>query len=151
MNNTLRKCLESCVTIRSLVSKGELLPNILKKRCPGLHKIKNSTSITNLIFIKAEKWLEEQAKALGWSKAMKMESRSTLQGLIGIAWDKQYAAMVEVNCETDFVGRNEKFQKLVDLVAKTCLQYTQKESPSTKTLAKVSFMYMFKFLTQTKS
>lgn len=82
---------------------------------------------------------------------MKMESRSTLQGLIGIAWDKQYAAMVEVNCETDFVGRNEKFQKLVDLVAKTCLQYTQKESPSTKTLAKVSFMYMFKFLTQTKS
>lgn len=69
---------------------------------------------------------------------MKMESRSTLQGLVGIAWDKQYAAMVEVNCETDFVGRNEKFQKLVDLVAKTCLQHTQKESPSSKTMAKVS-------------
>jgi len=80
---------------------------------------------------KAEKWLEEQAKALGWSKAMKMESRNTPQGLVGVAWDKHYAAMVEVNCETDFVGKNDKFQKLVDMVAKTCLHHIKDKTPAT--------------------
>ncbi|XP_054283703.1 elongation factor Ts, mitochondrial isoform X2 [Macrosteles quadrilineatus] len=85
---------------------------------------------------KAEKWLEDQAKALGWSKAMKMENRNTPQGLVGVAWDKQYAAMVEVNCETDFVSKNDKFQKLVDVVAKTCLQHTKTENPSPKSISK---------------
>lgn len=69
---------------------------------------------------------------------MKMENRSTPQGLVGIAWDKQYAAIVEVNCETDFVGKNEKFQKLVDMVAKTCLHHTKTNTPSPKSSSKVS-------------
>uniref|UniRef100_A0A1B6C6Y7 Elongation factor Ts, mitochondrial n=1 Tax=Clastoptera arizonana TaxID=38151 RepID=A0A1B6C6Y7_9HEMI len=81
--------------------------------------------------VKAEKWLIDQAQALGWAKAAKLEGRSTAQGLIGIAFDKTSAAMVEVNCETDFVARNKVFQNLVDLVAKSCLQVSKKSVPST--------------------
>lgn len=69
---------------------------------------------------------------------MKMESRNTPQGLVGIALDEHHAAMVELNCETDFVAKNEKFQKLVDLVAKTCLHHTKAENPSPKSTSKVS-------------
>lgn len=31
--------------------------------------------------------------------------------------------MVEVNCETDFVARNEKFQEFVSLASRACLKY----------------------------
>lgn len=70
---------------------------------------------------KAEEWLREQAKTLGWAKATKLEGRPTSQGLVGVAFAPEKAVMVEVNCETDFVARNSKFKSLVELVTSTCL------------------------------
>ncbi|XP_058488444.1 elongation factor Ts, mitochondrial [Solea solea] len=65
----------------------------------------------------AESWLQEQAQKEGWSKAHKLEGRKAKDGLIGLFVRDQAAVMVEVNCETDFVARNEKFQQLVKNVA----------------------------------
>ncbi|MBI5814932.1 MAG: elongation factor Ts [Nitrospinae bacterium] len=49
----------------------------------------------------------------GAAKAAKKADRSTKEGAIaGIATDKS-AALAELKCETDFVGRNDVFQKLV--------------------------------------
>ncbi|XP_026863646.2 elongation factor Ts, mitochondrial [Electrophorus electricus] len=61
----------------------------------------------------AESWLHEQAQMEGWSKAHKLEGRRAKEGLIGLLTQDNAAVMVEVNCETDFVARNEKFQQLV--------------------------------------
>lgn len=61
----------------------------------------------------AETWLHEQAQKEGWSKANKLEGRKAKEGLIGVFVGEKAAVMVEVNCETDFVARNEKFQQLV--------------------------------------
>ncbi|XP_030585042.1 elongation factor Ts, mitochondrial [Archocentrus centrarchus] len=61
----------------------------------------------------AETWLHEQAQKEGWSKASKLEGRKAKEGLIGVFVGDKAAVMVEVNCETDFVARNEKFQQLV--------------------------------------
>ncbi|XP_062547317.1 elongation factor Ts, mitochondrial isoform X1 [Armigeres subalbatus] len=72
---------------------------------------------------KAEKWLQEQAQAMGWSKATKLEGRNTTQGLIGILVRNNIGAMVEVNCETDFVARNQSFQKFVQTASAACVQY----------------------------
>ena len=44
------------------------------------------------------------------------------EGLIGVASAPLKAAMVEVNAETDFVGRNETFQEFVETVAKVALE-----------------------------
>ncbi|XP_059489863.1 elongation factor Ts, mitochondrial [Neocloeon triangulifer] len=75
---------------------------------------------------KAEKWLHEQAKALGWAKATKLEGRATAQGLIGIASQPgKCVTMVEVNCETDFVARNKTFRSLVEQVTSACLQHAK--------------------------
>ncbi|XP_076870713.1 elongation factor Ts, mitochondrial [Brachyhypopomus gauderio] len=65
----------------------------------------------------AESWLHQQAQKEGWSKASKLEGRKAKEGLIGLLTQDNAAVMVEVNCETDFVARNEKFQQLVQDVA----------------------------------
>uniref|UniRef100_A0A3P8TC28 Elongation factor Ts, mitochondrial n=1 Tax=Amphiprion percula TaxID=161767 RepID=A0A3P8TC28_AMPPE len=63
--------------------------------------------------VQAESWLHEQAQKEGWNKANKLEGRKAKEGLIGLFVGDKAAVMVEVNCETDFVARNEKFQQLV--------------------------------------
>lgn len=85
--------------------------------------------------LQAEKWLQDQAQAMGWSKATKLEGRQTTQGLIGVAVKDNNGALVEVNCETDFVARNKNFQEMVEEATKACLQFTlhqQSKSPLTK-------------------
>ena len=62
-------------------------------------------------------WLRKK----GLSAAAKKSGRVAAEGLIGVASDSRAAAMVEVNAETDFVGRNEAFQNFVQTVAKLAL------------------------------
>lgn len=78
----------------------------------------------------AESWLHEQAQKEGWSKASKLEGRKAKEGLIGLFVGDQAAAMVEVNCETDFVARNEKFQQLVKDVTLATLAHHQNKNQS---------------------
>ncbi|XP_012252194.2 elongation factor Ts, mitochondrial [Athalia rosae] len=72
---------------------------------------------------KAEQWLMDQAQTLGWSKATKLEGRATQQGLIAVVVHENHGALVEVNCETDFVARNKYFQSLVATTASAALKY----------------------------
>jgi elongation factor Ts len=62
-------------------------------------------------------WLRKK----GLSAAAKKSGRVAAEGLVGVASAPQRAAMVEVNAETDFVGRNENFQGFVEEVAKIAL------------------------------
>ncbi|XP_043822389.1 elongation factor Ts, mitochondrial [Dromiciops gliroides] len=73
----------------------------------------------------AEAWLHKQAQKEGWSKATKLQGRKTKEGLIGLLREGNSAVMVEVNCETDFVSRNVKFQQLVQQVALGTMLYCQ--------------------------
>ena len=60
-------------------------------------------------------------RAKGIAKADKKSGRTAAEGLVGVADSGAKAAMVEVNSETDFVARNENFQKLVSGIVKTAL------------------------------
>lgn len=73
--------------------------------------------------VKAEQWLKEQAQQHGWDQAMKLKTRSTTQGVIAMVSHVNHAALVEINCETDFVARNQQFRDLAQLVAATVLHY----------------------------
>lgn len=53
----------------------------------------------------------------GAAKAAKREGRTASEGLVGIAGNSTSAAVVSINCETDFVARNEDFQKTVQAIA----------------------------------
>jgi len=58
-------------------------------------------------------------KERGYSKALKKASRSTTQGLIDayIHTGGRVGAMVELNCETDFVAHTDEFKELAHELA----------------------------------
>lgn len=53
----------------------------------------------------------------GMAKAAKKNDRIAAEGLASVAVDGNYAAIIEVNSETDFVSKNERFQTLVKEIA----------------------------------
>ncbi len=55
------------------------------------------------------------------SKASKTASRITAEGVIAIAISNSKATMVEVNCETDFVAKNDDFTMFANDVAQIAL------------------------------
>jgi len=69
---------------------------------------------------------EELLRIRSGAKASKAAGRVAAEGVIGlfVAADAKAAAMVEVNCETDFVARNEEFRvfanEIAQVVARDC-------------------------------
>ena len=78
----------------------------------GVMECKGALSESNGDVDKAFKILREK----GIAKAEKKSNRDANEGLIGIKINDYGAVIVEVNSETDFVSRNEEFQKLVSNV-----------------------------------
>ena len=64
----------------------------------------------------------EHLRKSGQAKADKKSGRVTAQGLVGIATKDSRGAMVEVNCETDFVAKEERFGAFVQAVADCALR-----------------------------
>jgi elongation factor Ts len=66
---------------------------------------------------------EEIIAKSGMKKVQKTASRTAAEGVIQIALsaDNKQAAMVEINCETDFVGRDVNFLEFCDSVGKAVL------------------------------
>ena len=62
---------------------------------------------------------EELLRVKLGSKASKAASRITAEGLVGlyVSGDAKKGAVVEVNCETDFVAKNDDFVKFVSDIA----------------------------------
>ncbi|HET6802376.1 MAG TPA: translation elongation factor Ts [Casimicrobiaceae bacterium] len=69
---------------------------------------------------------EELLRIRSGAKASKAAGRVAAEGVIGlfVAGEAKTAAMVEVNCETDFVARNEEFRvfanEIAQVVARDC-------------------------------
>ncbi len=59
---------------------------------------------------------KEILRVKGLAKAEKKAGRETKEGIVRvkITEDRKRGAIIELNCETDFVARNEEFQKLAD-------------------------------------
>ncbi|MCL2473703.1 MAG: translation elongation factor Ts [Alphaproteobacteria bacterium] len=69
-------------------------------------------------------WLRKK----GLSAAAKKAGRVAAEGLIAIAADAKKAAVVEINAETDFVARNDKFQEFCRNAAQTALSGSSTEA-----------------------
>ena len=83
----------------------------------GMLDCKKALEASNGNIEEAVTWLREK----GISKAAKKASRIAAEGLVVAKIDGNKAVIVEVNSETDFVAKNEKFQKLVDNIAEAVL------------------------------
>src|SRR5688572_27859076 len=69
-------------------------------------------------------WLRKK----GLAAAAKKSGRVAADGLVGIVTEGTQGALVEVNCETDFVARNEQFQGFVSAVGKLALKASDIEA-----------------------
>ena len=65
---------------------------------------------------------EELLRVKLGSKAGKAASRVTAEGVVSAAVDGTTGALVEINCETDFVGKDASFLKFTDNVAEVALK-----------------------------
>lgn len=64
----------------------------------------------------------EKMRMDGQAKADKKASRIATDGVVALATSERAAAVVEVNCETDFVAKGNEFRSFADLVARAVLE-----------------------------
>ncbi len=91
------------------MSNMELLKKLRENTGCGMSDCNKALKETNDDYEKAVEWLRKK----GLSSAAKKSARITAEGLIGIHNTGSVATILEVNSETDFVARNDKFQELV--------------------------------------
>ncbi|KAI0778974.1 hypothetical protein BD413DRAFT_513213 [Trametes elegans] len=95
----------------------------------SLSKAREALAASNNDLQAALKWLDDDRAATGAARVAKLAGRHAGQGLVGVqvlspgsrpgAAGAVRGAMVELNCETDFVARNELFGKLLADIAHT--------------------------------
>jgi elongation factor Ts len=83
----------------------------------GMMDAKKALTETDGDMEAAVDWLRTK----GLAKAAKKSGRTAAEGLVAVAVDGGTAVAVEVNSETDFVGKNADFQSMVASFAKAAL------------------------------
>lgn len=93
----------------------EQIKKLREKTGLGIHDVKSALEAAN----GSEEGALEILKEKGLATAAKRAERATSQGLVEtyVHGGGRIGAMVEINCETDFVARNEDFKTFVHDVA----------------------------------
>ena len=118
-----------------MASMIELIKELRDRTGAGMMDCKKALEASNQDVEKAIDWLREK----GIAKAQAKASRIAAEGLAGVVVKGDKAVIAEVNCETDFVSKGEKFHKLVDDV----MEVTLREEPKTLEAAKEATKSLF--------
>ena len=94
-----------------------LVKELREKSGAGMMDCKKALTETGGDVEGAVDWLRKK----GLSAAAKKAGRVAAEGLVGVVSNGTEGAVVEVNAETDFVGRNETFQKFVERAGRLAL------------------------------
>ncbi|KAI6190096.1 Elongation factor Ts, mitochondrial [Aphelenchoides bicaudatus] len=146
-----RFVLRSNFPVRRLISTGFLLRTDSTPKSVSKEALSNLRKKTGYSFVncrkallqfgennldEAEKWLRETAKKEGWAKAQKLSNRQASQGLVAVLAKSNVGAVLELNCETDFVARSADFKDLVEEISLAIVDYGKKiadsKAPSNK-------------------
>ena len=95
-----------------------LVKELREKTGAGMMDCKKALTETKGELEAAIDWLRTK----GLAAAAKKSGRIAAEGLIGVTCSKTEGAMVEVNAETDFVGRNDHFQSFVRTTTTLAIQ-----------------------------
>jgi elongation factor Ts len=106
----------------------QMVKELREKTGAGMMKCKEALQECNGNFEEAVDFLRKK----GLASADKRSGRATSQGLVVpmTSEDRRTAVILEVNCETDFVARNDNFVAFADKLAKAVLN-----NPAIKTVA----------------
>lgn len=126
-----RQALPRCIRLYSTPSAKpslKLVAELRKSTEVTIVKAREALSASNNDVAAALKWLQQDLVSSGAVKAAKVAGRATPEGMVsvcvlspgsGSSHGGVRAAMIELNCETDFVGRNEVFGRLAANIAHT--------------------------------
>jgi elongation factor Ts len=96
----------------------DLIKRLRETTGAGMMDCKKALSEVKGEFDHAVDWLRKK----GLAAAQKKAGRVAAEGLVAVVVEGGRGALVEVNSETDFVARNDKFQGFVAAVAKLAVQ-----------------------------
>ncbi|KAF5368610.1 hypothetical protein D9758_002206 [Tetrapyrgos nigripes] len=113
----------------------QLVAELRKLTNAPIIKARQALTETNNDFDAALKWLEKDLLASGLAKAEKIKDRTASEGLVSVSvLDGGFgsrigsgvgpvkAAIIELNCESDFVSRTDEFSRLAADIAQTVAQ-----------------------------
>jgi elongation factor Ts len=95
----------------------QLVKELRDKTGAGMMDCKKALTATDGDLDKAIDWLREK----GIAKAAKKQSRIAAEGLCNVLSNGNEAIIYELNCETDFVAKNDNFKALTDQVGNAIL------------------------------
>ncbi len=95
----------------------KLIKELREKSGAGIVDCKNALLENESDVDKSIDWLRKK----GLSVAAKKSGRVAAEGLVGVYVANNQACLIEINSETDFVSRNEQFQKFVSECSKIAL------------------------------
>lgn len=95
----------------------QLVKELRERSGAGMMECKKALTQNNGDIDTAIEWLRKQ----GLAKADKKADRVAAEGRVVLAQDGGKAVLVEINCETDFVGKDASFLAFADDVAKIAL------------------------------
>ena len=113
----------------------ELIKELRDRTGAGMMDCKKALEASNSDVEKAIDWLREK----GIAKAQAKSSRIAAEGLAHVSCKGDKAIILEVNCETDFVAKGERFHKLVE----DCASETLAKGYATVEEAKVGVAQLF--------
>ncbi|VEU75374.1 Elongation factor Ts [Mycoplasmopsis maculosa] len=99
------------------MDKMNLIKELRERTNAGMIDCKKALEESDWDIEKAITWLKSSGKI----KAAKKAGRVSAEGLVAVAGDEKLTVIVELNCETDFVAKNDDFKKLIDVIAKTII------------------------------
>ncbi|MBK6505808.1 MAG: translation elongation factor Ts [Ignavibacteria bacterium] len=93
----------------------DLIKELRNKTGAGINDCKKALQEVEGDLEKAVEYLRKKGAAM----AVKRADKATNEGAVKlkISDDKKSGAIIEVNCETDFVSKGEEFQNLADAIA----------------------------------
>ena len=97
--------------------KPENIKLLREKTGAGMMDCKSALNETDGDLERAEEWLRKK----GINTAQKKSAREATEGLITISINDSSGVIIEINSETDFVARNENFQKFCKDITDLCL------------------------------
>lgn len=135
---------QSCYSTTSSKPSLQHVAQLRKLTEVSISKAREALSQTNNDIQQALEWVKNDLAASGIKKAANVQSRETREGLVSVCilsggsrgksalgGGGIRAAMVELNCETDFVGRNTLFGQLAADIAHTAAFITEPTDSST--------------------
>ncbi|MFS8004874.1 putative translation elongation factor EFTs/EF1B, UBA-like superfamily [Helianthus anomalus] len=122
-NETQCKILRAYSSEVSPSDHTSLIKKLRERTSAPIKEVKAALIDCNWDLEEAQKELRKRGVALASKKA----SRAAAEGLLALSQNDKKAVVIELNCETDFVARNEIFQYLASSLAKLALSAESSE------------------------